>query len=112
MTIEHTDSTDTVGNPWAAFAPTLFEIPEDRWEEFLRSAPTDTVISLGSSFEELYQKGTGLYWVDLQTIDQAYDDDDTASLTQAYPSQLLSYALSTARYSSTTIKVLRLGGKS
>lgn len=99
-------------NPWAAFAPTVLEIPEDRWEEFFRTAPADTLIALGRSFEELYLKGASLYWTDLQSIDQPYYDEDVlASLHETSPSDLLAYAASFGRHGTVTVKVLRLGSK-
>jgi len=110
MTIAETASE----SPWAAFAPTLLEIPQDRWEEFLKTAPADTLISLGGGIEDIYQKGFGIFWVDLQAIDQPYDEDDYAGHQEVAPSQILSYASASARRGreQMTIKVLRLGGKS
>lgn len=110
MTIEHTDSTNAVENPWAAFAPTVLEIPEDRWEEFFKTAPADTLISIGGLHKQLYLKGSGLSWTDLQDIEQASDEGESAGLQTVYPSTLMSFTRSVLW--PITVQVLRLGANS
>jgi len=69
---------------WAHLAPQLQIVPSDDYYEFFATAPIGTVVE---HWEEFYRRNHRGDWVQMESIEQGYEEDD-AELTVIAPSDL------------------------